>query len=143
MNDNLNPYYTIIGETNIVVVVFGNELTDLNGYEIDAGDPFWYILGTDAWFEKQEVNSEIFLVARTHNKNYFNIKVDNETLKLLEADSGILVLYPNFLLEKEDIKQTSNLKELREWIDTEIGEENIGGLIYCFYTEEGKKKYHK
>ena len=143
MDNKLNPYCTIIGGNHVTVVVFGDELKDLNGYEMDAGDPFWYIIGTDAWFEKQEVNGITSLVARTFDKEYFNVSVDNNALKILETERGILVLFPKFPLKEQDIKQTSDLEELRKWIDTEIGEDNMEGLIFCFYTNEDKKKYHE
>lgn len=143
MSNHLEPYCTIIGETQVTVVVFGDELIDLNGSEMDAGDPFGYIIGTDAWFEKQEINDHFFLVAKTYNKDYFSIPINHKTLQLLEIENGILVLFPNFPLKAEDIKQTSDLEALRAWIDTEIGEENIEGSIYCFYTQEDKRKYHE
>lgn len=143
MDNKLKPYCTIIGETIVTVVVFGDELADLYGYEMDAGDPFWYISGTDAWFEKQEVNGETFLVAKTYDKDYFSVPVDQKALDLLAVKNGVLVLLPNAPLKAEDIKQTTDLEELREWMNTEIGEDEIEGVIYCFYTEEDKKKYHE
>ncbi|MDF7821663.1 hypothetical protein P1X15_28850 [Runella sp. MFBS21] len=143
MSKNLKPYSTIIGETHVTVVVFGDELNDLMGCEMDAGDPFWHIVGTDAWFEKQEVNGENLLVAKTYDKEYFSVTVDNKILNLLEKENGVLVLFPNFPLKADDIKQTTDLEKLREWMNIEIGEDNIEGVIYCFYTEEDKKKYHE
>ncbi|BDD12059.1 hypothetical protein FUAX_44970 (plasmid) [Fulvitalea axinellae] len=142
MNDIPQPYYTVIGD-ELIVVVFGNELIDLSGYEVDGGDPFWYIMGTDAWFEKQKINEENFLVAKTYDKDFFSIPIDNNTSELLNKQKGILVLTPNFQLKAEDIKQTNDLEKLRKWIDTEIGDKNIEGTIYCFYTEEAKRKYHQ
>ena len=143
MNEDLKPYCTIVGGTYVAFVVYGNELSDLNGHERDASDPFWYVMGTDAWFEKQESNEQNYLVAKTYDKDYFTVPVDNDTLKLLKTEKGVLVLFPNFPLEAEDIKQTSDLKELRGWVDNKIVDENLDGVIYCFYTEEDKKKYHE
>ncbi|MBS9774866.1 MAG: hypothetical protein KGV59_06905 [Tenacibaculum sp.] len=131
MIDGLKSYYTVI-EDNIIVVVFENELIDLSGCEIE-GYPFWYVMGTDAWFEKQTINK----------KDFFSIPIDNRTSELFNEEKGILVLSPNFELKAKDIKQTNDLEGLREWIDKEIGGENIGGTICCFYTEEAKRKYHK
>ena len=143
MDNQLKPYCTIIGETMVTVVVFGNELADLYGCEMDAGDPFWYISGTDAWFEKLEANGETFLVAKTYDKDYFSVPVDQKALELLAIENGVLVLLPNAPLKAEDIRQTADLEELREWMNTEIGEDEIEGVIYCFYTNEDKKKYHE
>ncbi|PCE62530.1 hypothetical protein [Sediminicola luteus] len=142
MNDVPQPYHTVIGD-EIIVVVFGNELIDLSGCEVDAGDPFCYIMGTDAWFEKQNTNEGSFLIAKTYDKHFFSIAIDHKTSKLLNKPKGILVLTPNFPLKAEDIQQTNDLEKLRKWIDTEIGEKNMGGTIYCFYTEEAKRKYHQ
>ncbi len=141
MAEKLKPYCTVI-EEEIIVVVFGDELIDPSGYEIE-GYPFWYMLGTDAWFEKQTTDREDFLVARTHSKEFFRIFIDNNISKLLNKTRGVLVFHPNFELKAEEIKQTTNLEELRKWIDNEVGNGNIEGVIYCFYTEEDKKKYHK
>ena len=141
MSETLEPNYTVI-EDEIIVIVFGNELIELNGYEMDTGDPFWYIMGTDAWFEKQEIDEKNFLVAKTYDKDFFSIPIDNKTLKLLGKEKGILVLFPNFQLKAEDIIQTTDLQKIREWIDSEIGDENIGGTIFCFYTKEAKERYH-
>ena len=109
MNNTANTYSTIIGGTHVTVVVFGNKLDDLIGSEMDGGDPFWYIIGTDAWFEKREGNGITSLVARTFDKEYFSVPIDEEALKLLETSTGMLVLLPNFPLKAQDIKQTSDL----------------------------------
>ncbi len=137
MIKNLKPYCTVINE-EIIVVVFGDELIDFNGYQVE-GYPFWYMLGTDVWFEKQTINEQNFLIAKTHNKELFRIEIDNDISKLLIETKGILVLQPNFELKAEDIKQTTNPEELRKWMDDVIGNENIGATIYCFYTEKDKK----
>lgn len=143
MDNQLKPYCTIIGETIVTVVVFGDELADLIGNEMDAGGPFWYMMGTDAWFEEQREHGEPVLVAKSYENDYFSVPVDKKALQLLAVTNGILVLFPNSPLKAEDIKQTADLDELREWMNNEIGENNIEGVIYCFYTEEDKKKYHE
>jgi hypothetical protein len=136
------PYCTIIDNSNIVVVVFGNELNELMDYATDAGAPFDYVMGTDAWFEAQEMNGTLSLVARTHEKTYFSCPAEQEVLDILKIENGILVLLSKVELIAENIKQTSGLEELRDWIDTEIGEDKIEGLLFCFYTDEDKELYH-
>lgn len=139
---NQKPYCTVVDNQNVAVVVFGNELDELSDYAMDAGDPFWYIMGTDAWFEIQEVDGQKVLAACDCDTTYFHCPVDEQALSLLQQENGILVLFPRVPLNAADIKQTSNLEELREWISNEIGDDNMEGLIYCFYTAEDKKKYH-
>ncbi|RAJ88231.1 hypothetical protein CLV59_101999 [Chitinophaga dinghuensis] len=136
------PYCTIINQQHVAVVVFGNELDEWMDYAMDAGDPFWYILGTDAWFEEQMMDGQLSLVARTYDETYFHCPIEPRVIELLKNENGIIVLFPKFPLKAEDIKQTSDLEELSHWMMHEIGEENMDGLIYCFYTEEDKKKYH-
>ncbi|MBC9915191.1 hypothetical protein [Chitinophaga varians] len=139
---NRKPFCTIVDNKNIVVVVFGNELNELSDNAMDAGDPFWYIMGTDAWFELQEIGGQPLLAACTYDKTYFHCPVDEQAIALLQEESGVLVLFPQVPLNAADIKQTSDLEEMREWISHEIGEDKMDGLIYCFYTAEDKKKYH-
>jgi len=139
---NQQPFCTIVDNQNIVVVVFGDELNELTGNAMDAGDPFWYIMGTDAWFELQDVGGQPLLAACTYDKTYFRCPVDEQAVALLQEESGILVLFPQVPLQAADIKQTADLEEMREWINNEIGEDKMDGLIYCFYTAEDRKKYH-
>lgn len=135
------PYCTIIGGQHVAVVIFGNELNELTDGAMDAGDPFWYIMGTDAWFEEQVIDGQLSLVARTHDKTYLDIPVEQAVIDLLKKENGIIVFFPNIPLQAGDIKQTSDLEELRSWIDNEVGDDKLDGLIFCFYTEEDKAKY--
>lgn len=135
------PYCTIIGDQHVIMVVFGNELNELTDYAMDAGDPFWYIMGTDAWFEEQVINGQLSLVARSVDKTYLEVPVEQAVIDLLKRENGVIVFFSSVPLPAGDIKQTSTLEELREWVDSEYGEEKLDGLIFCFYTEEDKAKY--
>lgn len=94
--DHLKPYCTLVGGIHVTVVVFSDELNDLRGNEMDAGDPFWYIMGTDAWFEKEDLNGVTSLVARTFDKRYLSVPVKEDALNILETEKGVLVLFSKF-----------------------------------------------
>ena len=69
----------------IIVFIFENEISELNGFEIESGNSFPFILGTDAWFELKCQNGAKLLSARSHRKEYFNCAVPLDVLKTMES----------------------------------------------------------
>lgn len=143
MNKTIEPYCIAVEESNVIVVVFGDELTELKGCEIDAGDAFSYIVGTDAWFEKEVRNNVPTLLAKSQSKEFLRIPLTEEIDKILIASTGLLVLFPKFYVKPEDIRKTANLDELRDWIDSEMGANNLEGAIFCYYSEEDRQKQNQ
>ncbi len=133
------PYYKII-EDKIMLVVFGDELSELNGYAIEGGEnhPFYYVLGTDAWFEKRIINTENFLVTTNHKKDFFRLAIDENTAQLLNHTQSILVVSVNDDVNMDYIYQVENLSELQAWLNNKIARGVIEGTIYCFYSKEDK-----
>ncbi len=140
MNKKQKPYCKVI-EDKIMLVVFGNELSELNGYAIegDENNPFYYVLGTDAQFEKRTINTNNFLVATNHKKDFFRLAIDENTTQLLNHAQSILVVSANHDFNMDYIYQVDNLSELQAWLNNKIARGVIEGTIYCFYAEEDKK----
>ncbi len=143
MNKKQKPYCKVI-EDKIMLIVFGDELSELNGYAIEGGEnhPFYYVLGTDAWFEKRTVNTNNFLIATSHKKDFFRLAIDDNTAQLLNHTQSILVVSANHDLNMDYIYQVDNLSELQVWLNNKIARGVIEGTIYCFYPDEDKKQYH-
>lgn len=131
-----------IGGGDIVVVVYGNELEELKDNAVDAGGPFWYIMGTDAWFEKEERDTHPILVARNREKIFCSFPLDEALSASLVQETGILVLFPDAALDTVAMQQLEDPGELPDWLSANIGEAHYDGLIFCFYREQDKAKYH-
>ncbi|MDU1889423.1 MAG: hypothetical protein E6767_01930 [Dysgonomonas sp.] len=136
-------------ENNLIVAIFNNEIEELLDYAMDAGDPFWYIMGTDAWFELQEIGGKQTLVATTYDKTYFKCPVSEDILKILNSseEKGILLINSEQPFTPQDILENLNPdseeEAVSEWIEQQVEQgKNMTGLIFCYYTEEDKKRYH-
>ncbi len=131
----------VIGERDVVVVMYGHELNELKDSAVDAGGPFWYIMGTDAWFEKEEHDGAPVFTARNHEQVFCSMPLPAVAQASLTAETGILVLFPAAELDLAYMQQLAGPDELTEWLTQVVGEDQIDGLIFCFYTEQDKKKY--
>jgi hypothetical protein len=104
-------------------------LRELDGCEVESDDMF-YIMGTDARAELEETMTEKLLVFQSNESIYFKCPVSDEVLDILTSsngESGFMLIQSNLLLDENQIYQM-------------FSEQEIEGLICCFYTEEKKRE---
>ncbi|ETZ22788.1 hypothetical protein [Pedobacter sp. V48] len=143
------PFCIALGQ-NLIVAIFNDELEELQDYAMDAGDALWYIMGTDAWLELQTKDTKSALVARSYDKTYFTCFVDDEIVEKIKRfeEGGIIVLSSNEELRQEDLlndlEEDSSLDDIGYWIEDKSEKKgmDIGGLIFCYYSIEARKRLH-
>lgn len=141
---NKEPFCVILGK-EIIVSIFKNEIDELNNYAEDVGDSFSYIMGTDAWFELEEIEEKTALVCKSYKKTFLKCFIDHETIeKIREYDEyGILVISSSVEFNSKDLRNNTTKNDLIEWIKDRIHSYNLNTLIFAYYTETARKKHHE
>ena len=123
--------YAFVKDNEVFVVVCKTEcsneweaLRELDGCETESDDMF-YIMGTDAWGELEETLSEKLLVFKSNETTYFKCPISAEILTILtrENERGFMLIQSELLLNENQVFQM-------------FSEQEIEGLICCFYTDE-------
>ena len=128
--------YAFVKDNEIYVVVCKTEcpnewqaLKELEGYEIESDDMF-YIMGTDARGEMEETSSGKLLVFKSNETTYFKCPVSDEVSNFLISpgfEGGFMLIQSELLLDENQIYEM-------------FLEQEIEGVICCFYTEENKRE---
>jgi len=146
------PFVVKLNNDIVVVKNFDDILGDSGDYAYEAEHPFWYIVGTDAWFESQLIDGIPSLVATTFDQTYFHVPVSNEILTYFKEnpEEGVLLietdlpLTADFLLHK--FGDNSTFEAICEWINSLLEEDKhrlLNTQCWCFLNEEQKEELHK
>ena len=151
MNFN-KPFAIRLGNDVVVVKTFDNVLGDLGDYAYEAEHPFWYIVGTDAWFESRIVDGVPSLVATTFDKTYFHVPVSDDILIYFRENpgEGVLLIETELPLTPESLQaqfgDSSTFEAICDWINKLVEEDcdiRLNTLCWCFLNEEQKKELHE
>lgn len=128
--------YAFAKDNDIFVVVCKTEcpdeweaLRELDGWEVESDDMF-YIMGTDARGELEETLSEKLLVFKSNKTTYFKCPISDEISTIFistNCENGFMLIQSELLLDENQIYQL-------------FTEQEIEGLICCFYTDEKKRE---
>lgn len=143
--------FCIFLKDEFIITLFNNEITELQNYAIEGEGLLWYILGTDAWIELQEIEEKKALVGRNYNKVFFTCFINQEIFEQIKnyEEYGIIIVSStiDFTPEYFSTQPTKDpiINNIEEWIE-EINKNdtiNANGFIFCYYTKEKRKEYHK
>jgi hypothetical protein len=127
-------------------------LSDLSGLEVEGeDDSIWYIMGTDAWGDWEEVDGEMYLVYRSPERVFFRCHFPLAGYDRLAADEGFLLVTCEVALDEDELRTVFGtprpFEDVEAWLRQQAGESELdddSGLwcvIGAAYTDEQKREY--
>lgn len=118
--------FCIFLKDEFIITLFNNEINELQDYAIEGEGLLWYILGTDAWIELQEIEEKKALVGRNYNKVFFTCFINQEILEKIKnyEEYGIIIVSSTIDFTPEylsiQLKKDPIINNIEEWIENEL-----------------------